>query len=93
MAKVAAKSVTITARIPAALAKKLEAFARATKRSRSWLVEDILDRYVDQEIAFVKFIQEGIDSADRGESVPHEEAVRQIQAHIARRKRERRKAA
>ncbi len=89
----AAKSLTITARIPAALAKKLEAYSKITKRTRSWLIEDILDKYVDNEIAIAKFVQEGIDSANRGESVPHEEAMRQIQAYIVKRKRERRKAA
>ncbi len=31
----AAKSVTVTARIPAALAKRLEAYAKAAKRTRS----------------------------------------------------------
>jgi len=89
----ATKSVTITARVPAALAKKLELYAKTAKRTRSWIVEDILDRYVDGEIAFVKAVQEGIDAADRGETIPHEEAMRRLDAYIAKRKRERRKAA
>jgi len=89
----ATKSVTITARVKPALAKKLEAYAKAAKRTRSWVLEDILDRHLDSEIAFLRFVQEGIDAADSGESVPHEEAVRQIRTYIARRKRERRKAA
>jgi predicted transcriptional regulator len=94
MAKTTAKSVTITARIPAALAKKLETYAKATKRSRSWLVEDMLDRYVDHEIAFVKFVQEGIDAADRGELIAHEEVFRKIkEKSAARRKAMNKKAA
>ncbi|HEX4303839.1 MAG TPA: ribbon-helix-helix protein, CopG family [Rhizomicrobium sp.] len=89
----AAKSVTVTARIPAALAKKLAVYAKTTKRTRSWLIENILGRYVEHEIAFAKFVQEGIDAADRGELISHEEAVRQLREHIAKRKSERRKAA
>lgn len=89
----AAKSVTITARIPAALAKKLEAYAKAARRTRSWVVEDILDRYVDGEIAFVEAVNVGLRELDAGLGIPHEEAMRQVRAHIAMRKRERRKAA
>ncbi|MEJ1970693.1 MAG: ribbon-helix-helix protein, CopG family [Rhizomicrobium sp.] len=89
----AAKSVTVTARIPAALAKKLEAYAKAARRSRSWVIEDILDRYVDGEMAVVEAVNEGIRELDAGLGVPHDEAMRQIRAHIAMRKRERRKAA
>jgi predicted transcriptional regulator len=89
----AAKSVTITARIPAALAKKLEAYAKAAQRSRSWVVEDILDRYVDGEMAIVEAVNEGIRELDAGLGIPHEEAMRQLNAYIAKRKREKRKAA
>jgi predicted transcriptional regulator len=87
------KSVTITARITPALAKKLTAYAKAAKRSRSWVIEDILDRYVDGEIAFVEAVNVGIRELDEGKGIPHEEAMRQIRAHIAKRKREKRKAA
>jgi predicted transcriptional regulator len=89
----ATKSVTITARIPAALARKLEAYAKAARRTRSWVVEDILDRYVDGEMAIVESINEGLRELDAGLGVPHEEALRQVRAHIAMRKREKRKAA
>lgn len=89
----AAKSVTITARIPAALAKKLEAYAKAAKRTRSWVVEDILDRYVDGEMAIVEAVNEGIRELDAGLGIPHDEAMRQFRAHVAARKREKRKAA
>ena len=89
----APKSVTITARVPAALAKKLEAYAKAARRTRSWVVEDILDRYVDGEMAIVEAVNVGLRELDAGLGVPHEEAMRQLRAHIAMRKREKRKAA
>jgi RHH-type rel operon transcriptional repressor/antitoxin RelB len=83
----AAKSVTITARIPAALAKKLEAYAKAARRTRSWVVEDILDRYVDKEMAIVEAVLEGIEAADRGEIVPHDEVFRKLREKSAARRR------
>ena len=93
MATRATKSVTITARIPAALAKRLETYAKAAKRTRSWVIEDILDRYVDGELAFIEAVNVGLRELDAGLGIPHEEVVRRLRAHIAMRKRERRKAA
>ncbi|HEY2068561.1 MAG TPA: ribbon-helix-helix protein, CopG family [Rhizomicrobium sp.] len=93
MAQPPAKSTTITARIPASLARKLEALAKQAKRSKSSLVEDILERHIDGEIAFVEAVLVGRRQLDAGLGVPHDEAVRQIKAHVAMRKRERRKAA
>jgi predicted transcriptional regulator len=83
----APKSVTVTARIPATLAKRLEAYAKAAKRTRSWVIEDILDRYVDGEIAFVKAVQVGIDALERGESTPHEEVFRKLREKSAARRK------
>ena len=85
--------MTITTRVPMALAKKLEAYAKAAKRTRSWVVEDILERYVDHEMAFVEAVNEGLRELDAGLGVPHDEAMRQLRAHIAMRKREKRRAA
>jgi predicted transcriptional regulator len=94
MAKRATKSVTITARLPQSLAKKVETYAKIAGRTRSWVVEDILDRYVDGEIAFVEAVNEGLRELDAGLSVPHEEVVRRWKAKSAeRRKALRRKAA
>ncbi len=88
------KSVTITARITPALAKKLTAYAKAAKRSKAWIVEDILDRYVDREIAFVDAVNEGIASAERGEFHTTEEVFDALRTKSERRRRAlRRKAA
>jgi predicted transcriptional regulator len=87
------KSVTITARITPALAKKLAAYAKAAKRSKSWLIEDILDRYVDGEIATVEAINVGIKQLDEGLGIPHEEVMRRMRAKSARYRRTLRKKA
>ena len=85
------KSVTITARITPALNKKLIAYAKAAKRSKSWLIEDIIDRYVDGEIAFVEAVNVGIRELDEGKGVPHEEVFRRLRAKSARYRRSLRK--
>ena len=87
------KSVTITARITPALNKKLIACAKAARRSKSQVVEHVLEENIDYEMAVVEAVLEGIRSAEEEGTIPHEEAMRQIRAHIAKRKREKRKAA
>jgi len=81
------KSVTITARITPALHKKLTACAKAAKRSKAWLIEDILDRYIDGEMAVVEAINEGIASAERGEFHTTEEVFDALHAKSERRRR------
>jgi predicted transcriptional regulator len=89
----ATKSVTITARITPALAKKITAYAKAAKRSKSQAIENIIDHNIDYEMAFVEAVLEGIRSAEEEGTIPHDEAMRQIRTYIAKRKREKRKAA
>jgi predicted transcriptional regulator len=87
------KSVTITARITPALAKKLTAYAKAAKRTKSQAIEIILGGNIDYEMAFVEAVNVGIRELDEGKGVPHEEAMRRVYDYIAKRKREKRKAA
>jgi predicted transcriptional regulator len=89
----AAKTVTITARIPAALAKRLETYAKAAKRTRSWVVQDILDRYVDGEIAFVEAVNVGLKELEAGLGIPHEEVFRKLREKSAERRKALRKRA
>jgi predicted transcriptional regulator len=51
------------------------------------VIEDILKRYVDQEIAVVEAVNQGIASAERGELIPHEEVFRKLRAKSAERRK------
>jgi len=93
MAKKTINGVTVTARIPASLSKKLDAYAKLAKRTRSWIVQDILSRHINEEIAFVEAINVGMRELDAGLGIPHEEVMRRLEEHVAMRKREGRKAA
>ena len=88
------KSVTITARVTPALAKKLTSYAKTAKRTKSQAVEMILDRHIDHERAVVEAISAGLASAERGELYPTEEVFAALKAKSEKRKRSlRRKAA
>ncbi len=88
------KSVTITARITPALNKRLIAYAKAARRSKSWLIEDIIGRHIEGEIEIVEKVNEGIASAERREFHTSEDVFGAIRAKSERRRRAtRRKAA
>jgi predicted transcriptional regulator len=87
------KSVTITARITPALNKKLIACAKAARRSKSQVIEYVLEDNIDYETAVVEAVLEGIRSAEEEGTIPHDQAMRQMRSFIAKKKREKRKAA
>jgi predicted transcriptional regulator len=87
------KSVTITARITPSLNKKLTAYAKAAKRTKSWLIEDIIDRYIDGEIAVAEAVNVGIRELDEGKGIPHEEVMRHFKEKSAKFRRAARKRA
>lgn len=87
------RSTTVTARIAPDLEKRLDAYARAFRKTKSGAVESILEQFLDHDNWVVREVRKGIESADRGESVSHEDAVRYLKERITGRKRERRSAA
>src|ERR1700685_1982749 len=91
MIKRATKSVTITAKVGSKLDKKPSKYGKLTSRTKSSVVERILADNIDYEIWFVQEVQKGIDQLERGEGVPHEEAMRDIREYIAAEKQKRRR--
>jgi predicted transcriptional regulator len=74
------KTSVITARIDPATLAALDALGERQDRSRAWLIAQAIKRYVEEETAFLAFLQEGEDAIDRGEFVTHEQLVAEIKA-------------
>lgn len=91
MTKRAPKSVTITAKVGSKLDKKLVRYSKLTSRTKSSVVERILADHIDYELWFIKEVQKGIDQLDRGEGIPHEQAMKEIRGYIASEKQKRRR--
>lgn len=66
-------SVVITARVPTEVAESIDRLAQRLGRSRAWVVQQAILRYAEEEVDFLAFVQEGIDSADRGELISQED--------------------
>jgi predicted transcriptional regulator len=78
------KTATITARVDAETLALVDQVAKAKGRSRSWLAEQAIRHVAKQEADFLAFVQAGIDSADRGELIPHDEVIAELDGMIDR---------
>ena len=71
---------TVTARLDEETHGRLDNLAKATDRSRSWLVADAVRRYVEEESWQVAAVEEGVRQADAGNFAAEDE----IKAAFAR---------
>ncbi len=74
---------TITVRVSKELRERLEAVAKATRRSKSFLSNEAIERYVESEEDELAAIQEGLEDMKAARTIPLEEAVRRLDAAIA----------
>ena len=54
---------------------RLDRLARLTHRSKSYLTNEAVERYLTEEEAFVAAVEEGMAEADAGMTIPHAEAT------------------
>lgn len=54
---------------------RLDRLANLTRRSKSYLTNEAVERYLAEEEAFVAAVEEGIAEADAGTVIPHAEAT------------------
>lgn len=78
----AKRTTTLTVRLSAQTRAKLDRLADITERSKSFLVARMLDDHLDREIAICEGILEGMEDAKAGRTVPHEQAMAEMQAII-----------
>ena len=56
--------------------KRLDGIARAMSRSRAWVINEAIERYLDYKEWFVGAVKRGLKEAEMGELVEHQEVVR-----------------
>ena len=77
-------SSVITTRLDPETLALVDRVSKAQGRSRSWFAAQAIKRAAEAEAEYQAFVQVGIDAADRGELVPHEEVEKIIDEMIAR---------
>jgi predicted transcriptional regulator len=60
------ESVPVSSRVDKAVSGKLDRLAKATSRSRSFLISEAIRAYVEDQAWQIETIEEGLKQADRG---------------------------
>ena len=66
-------------------ADRLARLSEATRRSRSWLANEAIERYLAEEEAFLAAIEEGRAEVAAGEGLSSEEAKAELRNRLKRR--------
>jgi RHH-type rel operon transcriptional repressor/antitoxin RelB len=72
------KAAPLSIRVPEELSVRLDALAKATDRSKSFLAVQAIEEFVTVQEWQVAAIKEGIAEADAGKIVSHEKAVEEL---------------
>ena len=67
------RSTVVTARLDEETLAKLDQLATRQERTRAWIVTKAVKTYLDEELAFTAFLQEGEDAIDRGDFLTQQE--------------------
>ena len=78
------KTAVISFRVDERTLAKIDQIAKSRGRSRAWFAAEATRRLAESEAEFLAFVQEGIDAADRGDLVPHEDAMAELSQMIER---------
>lgn len=80
------KVESVTVRVKPATKTRLEALARATKRSKSYVIEEALEQYLDVNEWQIDGIVQALAEADRPDAifVDHDEVLAKWGVKIAR---------
>jgi predicted transcriptional regulator len=74
----------VSLRVPSDLIETLDKIATALERPRSWVMLRALRQYIADEGQEVLDVQEGIAELDRGEGIPIEDVLAEIDEFIAK---------
>ena len=77
-------SMPVSLRVPADLIETLDKIATALERPRSWVMLRALRQYIADEGREVLDVQEGIAELDRGEGIPIEDVLAEMDEIIAK---------
>ena len=80
------KAASVTVRVKPTTKTRLEALAHATRRSKSYVIEEALEQYLDLNEWQIDGIAQALNEADRPDAVfvDHDEVLAKWEAKIAR---------
>jgi predicted transcriptional regulator len=77
------RETSVNLRIQPATKERLERLARATKRSKSYLVETAIENYLDLNEWQMKEIEKGLKEVEEDKLTPHDDVLAHWEAKVA----------
>jgi len=80
------KAASLTVRVKPETRKRLDALARVTRRSKSFVIEEALEQYLTVNEWQIQGIEEALAAADSADAewVEHDKVVADLEAKVAR---------
>ena len=82
---------TTTVRMESRTLKRVDGLANAMSRSRTWVINQAIERYLDYEEWFVGEVRHALKQVEAGEVLEHSEVVKRLERKRAARLGSRRK--
>lgn len=80
---------TITVRTDPEISAKIAALAQVMDRSRNWVIEEALKQYIETQAWQIEGIKQAQASLERGEGIPFEDVMDEMDALIEEKAKER----
>ena len=64
--------------------RQVDRLARALGRSRAWVINEAMDRYLAYERWVIEQVEQVLAEAEAGETVPHDEVMAGVRERIAK---------
>jgi predicted transcriptional regulator len=71
---------TISFRLPAGMKQRIELLAAATRRSKTFVIEEAITHYLELNEWQIKSILEGLNEVERGQTTSHETVLAKWEA-------------
>lgn len=75
-----------TVRFDPEIREQLDKMAERMDRSRAWIIKEAVAQYLEREAWYLAEVQKGIEAADAGRVISHEEMGKRLKAkgfHVA----------
>ncbi len=77
-------AIPVSIRVPADVIETLDKIATVLERPRSWVILRAIRQYLADEGQEVLDVQEGVEELDRGEGIPLDEVLAEMDEIIAK---------
>jgi len=76
-----------TVRLDNEVLGRIDGLAKSMSRSRTWVIKEAIHHYLDYEEWFSHSVREGLEAAERGDTIPHDEVMADVRERVAQKQR------